>query len=70
MAEKKIRRIKERPAIHKIEPSNRIRRVAVYARVSTQHDNQQSSFIAQQDYYSKMVRNRLDWELVNIYSEM
>ena len=45
------------------------RKVAAYARVSTDHEEQQSSYEAQCDYYTKFIRGRDDWEFVGIYSD-
>lgn len=38
------------------------RRVAGYARVSTDHDDQFSSYAAQVDYYTNYIKGRDDWE--------
>lgn len=45
------------------------RRVAAYARVSTDKDEQITSYKAQVDYYTKMIRNNEDWEFVDIYAD-
>jgi len=45
------------------------KRVAVYARVSTDDENQTSSYEMQQLYYSEMVQNREGWRLVNTYAD-
>lgn len=45
------------------------RRVAAYARVSTDSDEQENSFEAQNDYYTKYIQSRSDWEFVGIYSD-
>ena len=45
------------------------RKVAAYARVSTDHEEQQSSYEAQCDYYTKYITKRDDWEFVGIYSD-
>ena len=45
------------------------RRVAAYARVSTDEEEQESSYEAQKDYYEKFIRSREDWELVSIYAD-
>ena len=44
-------------------------RVAGYARVSTDHDDQISSYEAQVDYYTNYIRERDDWEFVGIYTD-
>ncbi len=45
------------------------RRVAAYARVSTDHEEQQSSYEAQMDYYTNYINRREDWEFVSIYAD-
>ena len=45
------------------------RRVAGYARVSTDLDEQQSSYAAQMDYYRNYITRRNDWEFVGMYSD-
>lgn len=45
-------------------------KVAVYCRVSTTHDEQLESLSNHIDYYKAMVRRHLDWELVEIYSDI
>lgn len=45
------------------------RKVAGYARVSTDYEEQQSSYEAQVDYYTKYINSRDDWEFVGIYTD-
>ena len=45
------------------------RRVAGYARVSTDHDDQFSSYAAQVDYYTNYIKGRDDWEFVEVYTD-
>lgn len=45
------------------------RRVAGYARVSTDHDDQVTSYKAQVDYYTHYIKGRDDWEFVGIYTD-
>ena len=45
------------------------RRVAGYARVSTDSDEQFTSYEAQVDYYTQFIKSRSDWELVDIYTD-
>ena len=45
------------------------RKVAAYARVSTDHEEQQSSYEAQVDYYTKYIQARDDWEFAGIFSD-
>ena len=45
------------------------RRVCGYARVSTDRDEQFTSFQAQKDYYEKYIKSKPDWEFVGLYSD-
>jgi len=45
------------------------RRVAAYARVSTDSDEQFTSYEAQIDYYTKLIRQREDWTYVSMYTD-
>ena len=47
----------------------RCRRVAAYARVSTDRDEQLTSYAAQVDYYSRYIKERDDWEFAGIYTD-
>jgi len=53
------------------QSSNRsnIRRTAAYARVSTDSEEQMTSYEAQVDYYTKYIKERTDWEFVGIYTD-
>ena len=46
-----------------------VRKVAGYARVSTDHEDQATSYEAQVDYYTNYITARPDWELVKIYTD-
>ena len=45
------------------------RRVAGYARVSTDSDEQFTSYEAQVDYYTEYIQSRSDWEFVAVYTD-
>ncbi len=45
------------------------RRVAAYARVSTDSVEQLTSYEAQVDYYTKYIKGRADWQLVEVYTD-
>lgn len=47
----------------------RKRRVAGYARVSTEQEEQQSSYEAQVSYYTDYIKGRDDWEFVRVYTD-
>lgn len=46
-----------------------LRRVAGYARVSTDSEEQLTSYEAQVDYYTRYIRNRSDWQFVAVYTD-
>ncbi len=45
------------------------RRVAAYARVSTDSEEQQTSYEAQVDYYTRYIKERPDWDFVSVYTD-
>lgn len=45
------------------------RKVAGYARVSTDSEEQQTSYAAQVSYYTEYIQKRADWEFVNVYTD-
>lgn len=49
--------------------SSKRRRVAAYARVSTDTAEQKTSYDAQVDYYTKFIQRRDDWEFVKVYTD-
>jgi len=44
-------------------------RAAAYARVSTEQDEQQSSYEAQVNYYTAYIQNNPDWEFVGVFAD-
>ena len=71
MAERKITRIESRTNLHAAIPNapQRKRRVAAYARVSTDSDEQLSSYEAQVGFYTQYIKNNPDWEFVAVYTD-
>ena len=49
--------------------SNKKRKVAGYARVSTDSDEQFTSYEAQVDYYTNYIQSRPEWEFVEVYTD-
>ncbi len=45
------------------------RKVAGYARVSTEQEEQQTSYAAQVDYYTKYIKKHGEWEFVKVYTD-
>lgn len=46
-----------------------VKKVAAYARVSTNTDEQYTSYEAQVNYYKKFIQERPDWDYVNVYAD-
>ena len=57
------------PLTHMPSASTRKRRVAGYARVSTDSDEQFTSYEAQVDYYTKFIQSKPEWDFVNVYTD-
>ncbi|MEI4343746.1 recombinase family protein [Streptococcus suis] len=69
---KKVITIEATPSIARSssdEFSLKKRRVAGYARVSTDHEDQATSYELQMRYYSEYINGRDDWEFVKMYSD-
>ncbi|MDD4422984.1 MAG: recombinase family protein, partial [Eubacteriales bacterium] len=45
------------------------KKVAGYARVSTNNEEQLTSYEAQVDYYTKYIQSRADWQFVKVYTD-
>jgi DNA invertase Pin-like site-specific DNA recombinase len=45
------------------------KRVAAYARVSTDNDEQLTSYEAQVDYYTRHIKSNPAWDFINVYSD-
>lgn len=45
-------------------------RVAAYARVSTNLEEQITSYEAQVDYYTRYIQSKEDWEFVDMYTDV
>ena len=57
------------PLTHPPSVAARKRRVAGYARVSTDSDEQFTSYEAQVDYYTKFIQSKPEWEFVKVYTD-
>ena len=45
------------------------RRVAAYARVSTDYEEQITSYQAQVRFYTNYIKSRSDWQFVDVYTD-
>lgn len=44
-------------------------RVAAYARVSTDNEEQEGSYEIQVEYYTTLIKNNPDWEFAGVYAD-
>lgn len=72
MAEERIVRVIA-PTASKADAGNALqaakRRVAAYARVSTDEDEQLTSYQNQVEYYTRYIKSRPDWEFIGLYAD-
>ena len=57
------------PLTHISMAATRKRRVAGYARVSTDSDEQFTSYEAQIDYYTQYIQRNPEWKFVKVYTD-
>lgn len=69
MADRVVTQIRPRPSLPQLQKSLYEKRVAAYARVSTDSDEQMRSVEAQKDYFEKLIREHPGWVLVDIYAD-
>ena len=60
-------KLKQQASTLSTEPGKR--RVAAYARVSTDSDEQMTSYEAQVDYYTQYIKNHPEWTFVEVYTD-
>lgn len=68
---RKVHKIESTVGLFSAAPSTqpRKRRVAAYARVSTDSDEQLSSYEAQVDFYTRHIQGNPEWEFVAVYTD-
>ncbi len=68
---KKVHKIERRAGLFPAMPvtEQQKKRVAAYARVSTDQDEQLSSYEAQVDFYTRYINNNPEWEFVAVYAD-
>ena len=62
------------PAIRKVgtqKPETKVQktRVAAYCRVSTEYEEQESSYDVQVEHYTTYIKNKPEWEFVEVYAD-
>lgn len=68
---RKVQKIESRAGLSSVISTveHQKRRVAAYARVSTDSDEQLSSYEAQVDFYTRHIKSNPEWEFVNVYTD-
>ena len=70
MTDRKVTKLTAVPKLTSVNNTIiRKKRVAAYARVSTDNLEQQTSFIAQVDYYTDLIIKHPEWEFVKVYAD-
>ena len=74
MSEMRATRVTMRPATRRMFTtlpinSKKLRRVAAYARVSTNSEEQATSYEAQVSYYTEHIKANSDWKFVHVYTD-
>ncbi len=69
MADRVVKLIRPRSKVAALPKEIREKRVAAYARVSTDSDEQMGSVEAQKDYFEKLIREKPGWTLVEVYAD-
>ena len=68
MGNKKVTKIEPIPKISAFaEGVTKKRRVAAYARVSTTAEEQETSLVAQREYFEEFIKEHKDWVFVDVY---
>lgn len=68
---RKVQKIESRASLFVTQPETEQykKRVAAYARVSTDSDEQLSSYEAQVDFYTRHIKSNPEWEFINVYTD-
>ena len=66
--QKIIREIKPSPVLQARTRNHRLR-VAAYCRVSTEQEEQQTSIVAQKEYYTDYIKSHAGWQFVGVYAD-
>lgn len=66
-----VYKIESRNSLHPamMDAAKQKKRVAAYARVSTDSDEQLSSYEAQVEFYTRHIQSNPEWEFVNVYTD-
>ena len=66
--QKIIREIIPSPVLQARTRNHKLR-VAAYCRVSTEQEEQQTSIVAQKEYYTDYIKSHAGWQFVGVYAD-
>ena len=70
MSDKIVKKMENLPQLTAVKRTDKlIQRVAAYARVSTDKEEQQTSIVAQKEYYTDYIKNHAGWQFVGVYAD-
>ena len=70
MSDKIIKKVENLPQLTAVKRTDKlIQRVAAYARVSTDKEEQQTSIVAQKEYYTDYIKSHAGWQFVGVYAD-
>ena len=69
MPEVKVIKIDNKQPVKAITNEPKLKNVAAYARVSTDREEQSTSYEAQVTYYTNMIKSNPAWRFVNVYAD-
>lgn len=70
MSDKNVKKVENLPQLTALKREDRlVQRVAAYARVSTDKEEQQTSIVAQKEYYTDYIQSHAGWEFAGVYAD-
>lgn len=70
MSDKIVKKVENLPQLTAVKRTDKlIQRVAAYARVSTGKEEQQTSIVAQKEYYTDYIKSHAGWQFVGVYAD-
>ena len=68
--DKIVKKVENLPQLTAVKRTDKlIQRVAAYARVSTDKEEQQTSIVAQKEYYTDYIKSHAGWQFVGVYAD-
>lgn len=70
VSDKIVKKVENLPQLTAVKRTDKlIQRVAAYARVSTDKEEQQTSIVAQKEYYTDYIKSHAGWQFVGVYAD-